>query len=574
MADRRIPKELALAAFIVAGSLGHAFAQMPPDPVGDWQGTLSAGGAELRLVLHITKTDASGFQATIDSIDQPGANGIPVTSISLKGSDLILLANSIHASYNGKFNGDATVIDGTWTQSQPIPLSFRRVTAAAKTAKKQAMPSEIDGDWLGAMDTGTMKLRMVFHITNTGDGLTATLDVPDQGAKGIPATSITRSAQSILVAMKQMGAKFEGKLNSELSAIDGAWSQGGASLPLVLKRVKDTAQLERRRPQDPVPPYPYRSEDIEYPNNVAGIKLAATLTIPKGAGPFPAAVLITGSGPQDRDEALMGHKPFLVLSDYLTRRGIAVLRTDDRGVSKSGGTFATATTADFATDTEAGVNYLKTRAKVNPHKIGLIGHSEGGVIAPMVAARNPDIAFIVMMAGSGVPGYELIAEQTLLISEASGASHDAAEKNADDERAILAIVRQEKDEDVRRKKLREALAGKVPDTQMDMQIKQITSPWYRYFLAYDPAPALRKVKCPVLAIDGEKDLQVAPQQNLAAIRKALEEGGNKNIDVVELPGLNHLFQTAKTGMMSEYSEIEETIAPVALETMANWILKQ
>jgi len=284
--------------------------------------------------------------------------------------------------------------------------------------------------------------------------------------------------------------------------------------------------------------------------------------------------LITGSGPQDRDESLLGHKPFLILSDYLTRHGIAVLRADDRGTAKSTGVFATATTADFATDTEAGIAYLKTRAEVDPHKIGLIGHSEGGVIAPMIAARNKDVAFIVMMAGTGVPGDQILVAQGEAIQVAGGKSPEQAAKDAAKEKEMLTLVETEKDQAVLEKELKEKLAGDVPEAQIGVQIKQITSPWFRYFLTYDPATALRKVTCPVLAINGEKDTQVPPKLNLPAIRKALEEAGNKHFEVDELPGLNHLFQTAKTGAPAEYSEIEETMSPVALEKISSWILKQ
>ncbi len=213
---------------------------------------------------------------------------------------------------------------------------------------------------------------------------------------------------------------FEGKISADKSSINGTWTQSGANLPLVLKPVKDQSELERKRPQNPRKPYPYREEEVSYDNKVQSVRLAATLTLPPEKGPFAAVVLITGSGPQDRDESLLGHKPFLVLSDYLTRKGIAVLRADDRGTGKSTGNFATATTADFATDTEAGIAYLKTRPEVDPHKIGLIGHSEGGVIAPMVAARNPDVAFIVMMAGPGVRGDEILPAQIQAIAEARG----------------------------------------------------------------------------------------------------------------------------------------------------------
>jgi uncharacterized protein len=306
---------------------------------------------------------------------------------------------------------------------------------------------------------------------------------------------------------------------------------------------------------------------------VQGDTLAGTLTIPQGKGPFPAVLLITGSGPQDRDESLLGHKPFLVLSDWLTRKGIEVLRADDRGMGKSTGVFGTATTADFATDVEAGVAFLKTRPEVNAKKIGLIGHSEGGIIAPMVAARNPDVGCIVMLAGSGVPGDQILVEQRKLIAEAGGMSKEQAEKEALEERAVLALVVKEKDSPELEKDLRAGLEKDVKEPELGAQVKVLTSPWFRYFLAYDPGPALKKVKCPVLALNGEKDLQVPPDLNLPTISKALTEGGNKNFEVVELPGLNHLFQTATTGSPTEYATIEETMSPVVLGKVSEWILK-
>lgn len=560
--------------FLLAGFCTHSFGQTSKGAAkgieGDWQGTLKVQGAELRLALHIVKSDDGSLKGTLDSIDQ-GANGIPVTSISFKDSKLAFTVDAIHGSYEGKASSDGMRIDGTWKQAQALPLGFERATTPAKA--DPAPPSDIDGAWLGALDAGAMKLRIVFHISNTAQGLRATLDSPDQGAKGLPVTVVTRKGPSLKLELKQVGGVFEGKIAGDLSAIQGTWTQGGGSAPLELKRVNDAA-IERRRPQNPVKPYPYREEELAYPNPSAGIKLAGTLTIPPGRGPFRAVVLITGSGPQDRDESLLGHKPFLVLADYLTRKGIAVLRFDDRGVGKSTGDFATATTADFATDAEAGVAYLKTRSEVDPHKIGLIGHSEGAVIGPMVAARNTDVAFLVMMAGSGVPGDEILVAQTLRISETSGKSHQEAAKNAADEREILNLLKHEKDQTVMEKKLREKLAGKIPEAQLGAQIQQISTPWFRYFIEYDPAPALKKVTCPVLAINGEKDMQVPPEQNLPPIRKALQAAGNKNFEIEELPGLNHLFQTARTGALSEYAEIEETMSAVVLAKIASWILKQ
>jgi pimeloyl-ACP methyl ester carboxylesterase len=536
-----------------------------PPIVGDWQGTLHAGAQQLHLVLHISESPEGALKATLDSVDQ-NANGIAIDKISFQDGNLSFTSTAVHGSYEGKLNAASAEITGTWTQGQSLPLNFERAVHA----------SDIDGSWLGTLQAGGAKFRLLFQITNTPGGLHATLTSLDQGGGAIPVDSIVRDGLKLTMEVKIAHGGFSGTLNKELSKIDGTWSQNGASLPLVLERV-DAAKIKAAstpHPQEPQKPYPYVEQEVKYPNASAGIELAGTLTLPPGKGPFPAVVLITGSGPQDRDEAVFGHRPFLVLADYLTRKGIAVLRADDRGFGKSTGTFSTATTADFATDTEAGVAYLKQRLEINAHKIGLIGHSEGGVIAPMIAARNDDVAFIVMMAGTGVSGDQVLEEQNKLILEANGASPEAAATEVERQRELLTLLKQEKDPPVLDKKLREKLSANIPEAQVGATISQLESPWTHYFVNYDPAAALSKVTCPVLALNGEKDLQVPPKQNLPAIRKALEQGGNKHFEIIELPGLNHLFQTAKTGSPSEYSQIEETIAPVALETIASWILQQ
>jgi fermentation-respiration switch protein FrsA (DUF1100 family) len=557
---------LILAALVAAAALAQA---QDKDLTGDWQGTLSAGGTDLHLVLHVTQAADGSLKASLDSVDQ-GAN-IPVNSITFKDSKLSLSLEMIHGSYEGKVSTDGNMISGTWTQGQPFPLNFKRGSPAK--------PSDVDGTWMGTLDTGAIKLHVVFHILNSANGLTATMDSPDQGMKGLLASAVKREGASLRIEANKLDGVYEGTVAADKSSIDGKWTQAGNTLPLVLKPVKDEAALEPRRPQNPVRPYPYRDEDVTYENKIQNVTLAATFTLPQGKGPFPAVVLVTGSGPQDRDETLLGHKPFLILSDYLTRHGIAVLRADDRGTAKSTGDFKTATTADFATDTEAGIAYLKTRPEVGPHKIGLIGHSEGAVIAPMIAARDADVAFIVMMAGTGVPGDQVLVAQGEAIALASGSKPEEAAKHAAKEKEVLALIEAEKvptekDDAALDKALREKMAGDVPEAQIGLQIKQLTSPWFRYFLTYDPAVALRKVTCPVLAINGEKDKQVLPQQNLPPIRQALEQAGNKHFEVDELPGLNHLFQTANTGSPSEYAGIEETMSPVALEKIAKWIAKQ
>jgi hypothetical protein len=552
---------------------------------GDWQGVLNAGGAQFRIAWHVTAAKDGSLTSTLDNIDQ-GIFGIKVKSLTLDGSHLTLTVDdeievsgqsiNVKGVFDGTIDKDVTELKGTWTQTEPeqAPAELDLKHTPAQAAAKPAVPSDIDGIWLGTLDAGATKLRLVLKIANGPDGLTASLQSPDQSQQWLPANSATRSGDSLNFTIESLGVVYDGKIDAGLNSIDGTFTQGGRPLPLALKRVKDQAELETRHPQNPVKPYPYREEEVTYANKAAGNVLAGTLTIPPGKGPFPAVLLISGSGPNDRDETVFGHKPFLVLSDYLTRKGIVVLRVDKRGVGKSTGDLAHATTADFATDAEAGVQYLKTRAEADPRRIGLIGHSEGGTVAPMLAAGDPGVRFIVLMAGPGVPGDQIIVEQGRLIEEAAGATKEKAAQDADKQRELFALVEKEKDDAVLGKELREKLAGRVPDAQIDVAIQQLTSPWMRYTLTYDPATALRKVACPVLALNGEKDLQVSAAQNLPAIKKALEEGGNKQIEIDEMPGLNHLFQTAKTGSPTEYAQIEETISPVALDKVASWILKK
>jgi pimeloyl-ACP methyl ester carboxylesterase len=298
-------------------------------------------------------------------------------------------------------------------------------------------------------------------------------------------------------------------------------------------------------------------------------------------------VLITGSGAQDRDETIFGHKPFLVLSDYLTRRGIAVLRVDDRGVGGSTGSVPNSTSADFAGDVLAGVAYLRSRKEIDPARIGLIGHSEGGIIAPMVASRSRDIAFIVMLAGTGLPGDEVMYAQGAAILKALGADSEQLARQKEIQQRIFTVVRKEKNNGVAKAKVTASLkdlAAKLGQDdknqmlealpQVEGEVSRVFTPWFRFFLEYDPRPALRKVTCPVLALEGQKDLQCDARTNLPAIAAALKEGGNKDVTTKELPGLNHLFQTCKTGAISEYGAIEETIAPVVLETIGDWILQR
>ncbi len=446
-----------------------------------------------------------------------------------------------------------------------------------------AAPADIVGDWAGALEIGAVQLHLILHVTRGESGaLRATMDSVDQGANGIPIDVIALQGRALHFEMNALGASYDGTLSDDGNELAGDFTQRGTKLPLRLTRTDDAAALTPKRPQEPKPPYPYASEDVTYSNPAAGVTLAGTLTIPEGKGPHPAVLLISGSGPQDRDESLMGHRPFLVLADHLTRNGIAVLRVDDRGVGKSKGVFAAATTEDFASDVLAGVAYLKTRREIDPKRIGLIGHSEGGYVAPMVATRSTDVAFIVLLAGPGVPIAVLLREQARLLLEAGGADPAFIDMNERTQERMFEIVRRESDPAAAEPELKaevDALLAQLPAAQRDAakasaegSVTMVNSPWFRYLLTYDPARTLRRVKVPVLALNGELDLQVPPAQNLPAIEKALHQGGNEDVETAVLPKLNHLFQTATTGSVSEYRTIEETMSPLALERITTWIL--
>ena len=374
-------------------------------------------------------------------------------------------------------------------------------------------------------------------------------------------------------------ASYKGKLNSD-NTINGTFTQG---MPLPLNLKKGEASRPKR-PQEPQPPFPYRSEEVTVRNERDGINLAGTLTLPEKGTKFPAVVMVTGSGAQNRDEEIMGHKPFFVIADYLTRNGIAVLRCDDRGTAASQGTHATATNEDFATDTEAMVNYLRSRKEINAKKIGIIGHSAGGIIAFIVAKKDLSIAFVVSLAGAGVRGDSLMLKQVELISKSQGMPDAVWQGMKPSIRNRYAILQQT---DKTPEELQKELYADVTKTmspeqlkdlntiqQLSAQISSMTSPWYLHFMRYDPGQDLKKLKCPVLALNGEKDIQVDAAMNLAAIQERITGNGNKNVTVKAYPNLNHLFQTCEKGTLAEYGQLEETINPEVLKDIIEWIRKQ
>ena len=443
------------------------------------------------------------------------------------------------------------------------------VLGAEPSAAAAGALARLEGDWDGRLDAGALTLRIVLHVHTAGNETVTTVDSPDQNATGL-AAAVTLTGDHVSFTAQGAPGAFEGDLSADGAALAGRWS--GAPLSFV-RRTAGAAAPAPNRPQTPVKPYPYREDLVTFDNPAARVRLAGTLTVPPGRGPFPAVALIAGSGPHARDETIFGHALFLVLADHLTRHGIAVLRFDKRGVGQSGGDAATATSRDLASDAEAAVIWLKARPEVDPHHIGLIGHSEGGVIAPMVAEADRGVAFLVLMAGSAVPGDQIIMAQSRAIAAAAGAPPAALEAQGAIERKFLDAVMAAKDQaSAQAAALAVLKAAGMPEATAEVQARAGSSDWYRFFLAYDPAPALHRLRIPVLALIGSKDLQVPADLNLPVLRDALKS--DPGADVRELPGLNHLFQTARTGAPSEYGEIEETLSPAALAVITRWITER
>ncbi len=455
-----------------------------------------------------------------------------------------------------------------------------------------AQQHKFSGTWEGDLKAGMQTLRLVFTVSENEQGVTKlTMQSPQQSAMHLPADSVITDVDKISFEMKKFNISFSGKLIND-TIIEGEFKQG-VPFPLQLKKVERASVISKpKRPQTPKPPYSYKSIDVTFSNKDNSLLFGATLTLPDtiAGKKYPAVVLISGSGPQDRDETIFGHKPFAVIADYLTKKGFAVLRVDDRGVAKSTGNFAKATSADFANDTEAALDYLKQHANIDSKKVGLIGHSEGGQIAPMVAAKRKDVKFIVLLAGPGIKGIDILTTQNVAIFKSNGMSATAAEAygglykpliqsiiNAPDSATGVSnakkVLREWKGDDSLKQLFKIATEADQAAFAETMA-SQVYNPWFRYFVSYDPAPALKKLKCAVLAINGSKDLQVLPAENLAGIKKALQKSKSKNYEVVEIANLNHLFQTCNTCTLDEYANLEESFSPEALEIINNWLQAQ
>ncbi|SFI53960.1 alpha/beta hydrolase family protein [Halpernia frigidisoli] len=436
---------------------------------------------------------------------------------------------------------------------------------------------DISGSWYGNLEAQGQKILLVFNIEKVENNYKSNFDSPMQGAKGIPIEKTTFENNELTFDASKLGITYKGKLTTD--KIEGNFSQNGMNLPLILTRNNETEEL--KRPQTPKPPFSYNANNVSFKNDLQGNLLAGTIAEPKNFNKSkPILVMITGSGAQNRDEELFGHKPFLVIADDLAKKGIATLRLDDRGIGGSEKGKEGATSADFATDINSAVNYLTKNGYKN---IGLIGHSEGGMIAPMVANMNKNVKFLVLIAGPGIPITDLITKQNYDIGKISGADENALKTNEEINKKLYLFVNNYKGNNLKSDAKTTILNDlkKLPESQIpkdkieetaENQAKQISSPWFQYFIKYNPDINLSKIKIPVLAIDGSLDLQVSAKENLAGIKSSLTKAGNKHFETIEFDGLNHLMQTAKTGNPSEYAQIEETISPKVLDKISSWVL--
>ncbi len=439
---------------------------------------------------------------------------------------------------------------------------------------KLASAQTIVGDWKGLLKTEAISLRVGLHVSQSDAGYSAKLDILDQAAKGLPLTDFVYRDSAL--TWKLQTAEYKGKMQTD-GKITGEFLQSGQAMPLDFER----GEWVINRSQEPKAPFPYKIEEVTYPNAAAAdVTLAATLTVPDQTGPYPAVILISGSGANNRDEEILLHKPFWILADYLSRNGVAVLRFDDRGVGKSTGKHATATSADFATDALAGVTYLQSRKDLQISNIGLMGHSEGGVIAPLAASQSDAVKFVVMLAGTGVRGDVLMAEQTELVMRANGNSEErimkARQVNSDIYRIIIKskTIRQAKGKLEKRLMKEAKMDSTLNEASIKSMVVQVNNVWFRYFIKHDPAAVLQKVKCPVLAVNGEKDIQVPSKLNLDAIEAALKSGGNQDFTIRSFPDLNHLFQHCTTCSVGEYALLEETFSPEVMAFVGKWILEK
>lgn len=570
---------LALAAPMAIVLAQPAAAQTAPEIVGAWHGTITTPQGGLTLVLYVARGADGELGAKIENYDQNPGNPAEVTEITVADGHLSWRVAPINASYAGDWDEATQQWKGTFNQGSALPLSLVKGTPPPKP-----VIAGLDGVWVGTIERNGVTLRQVLNVRTIEQGTFALYSSPDQMVNGAPVSNLAREGQAVSLSAFNGLLKFAGTLSDDSTQLAGSWTQPNQpDVAMTFTRATAEQIAARRnpgRPQTPKEPFPYKVEEVAFDNPAAsGVRLAGTLTLPEGEGPFPAAILLTGSGPQDRDETLLDHKPFAVIADHLTRSGIAVLRFDDRGTGKSTGDYAAAISPDHASDANAAFAWLAARPEIRRDAIGMIGHSEGSITGPTAMAANDDVAYFVSLAGVGTDLVQLLLSQRRLLTTQMGLSAEEIDRQEPVIRALFKAMAAAETPEAGYEAAMAVLTPEAKTTlgmpaEMDgaLVVRQVSQPWLQYLLKYDPVPNWSRITVPVLALNGTLDLQVPVKENLAAIRAALKD--NPDVTIMELPGLNHLFQPATTGAIGEYRDIEETFSPTALNLMSDWLTER
>ena len=576
-----------IASAAVAGATIHA--QQPPAATankpaamvthtasweGDWSGTLQVGETGLQLVLHLSNDPQGEWHAKLDSLNQ-AVYGIEASKVTREEDTLRLEIASVGAKFQGKIQPDHRTIRGLWEQGGTgLPLKFEKRAAGAASRAAANAVSKAEGTWQGAIEVTNMRMRLQMHVAHDDKGrLLASIDNLDQGIQGIPASKVTEKDGELSFEIPTFQAEYRGTLSASKNELAGDWTQNDSVEKLDFRR--SDQPLELRRPQNPTKPYPYAAEEVSFPAGDGKATLAGTLTMPQGAGPFAAVVMI-GEGPADRDATTAGHKPFLVLADLLTRKGLAVLRYDKRGTAQSTGSSERATMEDLTSDAGAALTYLKARKEVDAKRVGIIGLGEGGILAAQVAARNTDLDWLVLLATPATSGEQTLLRQSELIARTGGLPEEQIARSQQFDRMAYTAVREEKSASALEARLnalieKSGLSASMPPAALQAQIRLMTTPWFRQYLDFNPVPVLEAIKCPVLALNGDRDLQVDADETVPLLRQAYEKSGNKDFTVLEIQGVNHLFQKAQSGSPALYGAIEETMAPEVQNAISGWV---
>lgn len=584
MAARRV--SLLALITILAATLGltpQAGAQTID--LGVWSGVLTLPTrASLEFSIEIGEHPNGELWGTI-SIPSQGTVDQALDEVSIGGGEISFTWNAVNARFNGRLGGNGESIIGTLEQAgQKFPFRLNRDEPLPKFEGEIAREEQ---RWRGLAKLPGLDLEFMVTFTPApaATGWSAVIDIPLQNIAELPVKRVRFDEEiHFTIQLEAEGAPppavFTLKRTGAETA-EGTFSQAGSTFLVELSRITDPNEtVELPRPQMPKPPFPYTEREVTYTSPVDGVTLAGTLTIPEGDGPHPAVLMLTGSGPQDRDETIMGHKPFLVIADHLSRRGVAVLRVDDRGVGGSGGDTMQTTAEVNVKDAIAGVEFLKSQPKVDASEIGLIGHSEGAWIAPIAASRSKDVSYLVLLAAPGVSGRELILMQRDAVRAAVGVPPDQRQREREKHMELLDAIERGASDEVIADALRTLARlerGQASDVEeyaeriTQAQTPMVTSVWFRDVLSLDSRPALRTLNIPVLVLTGELDLQVPPDENMPQIRGALDTAGNTKSKLVTMPGLNHLLQRARQGLPGEYVMIQQTISPDVLAMMTEWI---